>query len=500
MSRYNLDASANYANGAAGSVAAIELWIAQSRKATRNENFWGPFMKPGINAPIRYIPRPGSAGGSKVTLRIEGQLGGPGKKGGQRFAATSDFGTVPMAAQSITLDLVKQATGIDPHAEEMVGVSIAEGIPGQIGSWGAQYLERQTDMTIMHKSGSSSRIVANGKTVATLLSADTPSWSIIRNAGEFMKLLGGRPFMSGREANGRPIYNLMFQLVSPAVVALKDDPDYKDRVTTAGVRGAENGMFRGTVDMVDGHTIVTRDRAIPQGQLSAGTCWAPYALLGAANAYSAGGDYSAAPIRGGGNLYNASITDTPWFETFPGYPFPWDEANTLALASSVWGSGPYYALIVNPPSAATDPGKVGMIKYTVGTGANTLTIVERLTTASTTGSNVTTIGDSVTAAGLFAGRFTQEYQKGASIIPCNAKGTPIGAVPGLGADAIGFIRGNRWGELFNDQVEGGLSGKLQYSGWTFGQEPFVNNSGDTPGVVVILCALSYPHLNLPEVT
>lgn len=495
---YNMDNRAAYANGAAGSVTPLKLFIATLRNSTRNKDWWSRFRRVGRSSPIVFEKRPGAAGGAIVNIRTQGSLGGPGKKGGQKFAAVTDFGKIPHGEIEIQLDLIKQATGMDPHALEMTGLKNADlQLASQLGDWGGKYLTDHTDMTIVHKAAGSSRTVINGKTIATLKSADTISWDAIQEAAALMKDQGGSPFLNGKMANGEELWNLMFPLVDVMATSLKKDPGWKQRISDCTM-GTDSPFFSGTIPTLDGNTIMSRQVVVPKGQLAAGSPYAPIAYLGVADAYSAGGANTT--LQGGGNMYDASTT-TDWFKFFPGNLYPWSEFSTLALADSFWGSGPYYALVVNPLSAATDPGKVGMIAYTVPAGANTLTVTQRLHSAGTTGINETTVG-SVTSAIIDASdsAFTADFAKGAAIIPCNADGVPIGICPGIGGDALGFVKGDRWGEQFKDKVEGGLSGEQIFTGWTFGQEPYEEIDGSTPGIVLVACAVSYKgRYRLPSV-
>lgn len=499
--QWQVDNRSTFANGATGSIAPMELWNTELRVAELQKNWWQRFMKADKSSPIRFVPRPGSTGGAIVHLRGQGQLGGPGKMGDQLFAASADFGTIPLNSWPVRLENYSNATGTSRHTNEMLGMmeEFERRIPTQMGAWGGQKVCRHIDMTLMHKSAGTSRSIINGKaTVSALRSADKPSFLAISRQSWMMREQGGSPFNGGKMANGEQLWNMMFPLPDMMAQSVKEDPSYISRLAAVGVRGGENSFFAGGLEAVDGNFIASRQIVIPQGQLASGSCWAPIAYLGKRNTYNAT-DYNGTPantdssLQGGGFLYDSNVTNTPFFADFPGYEFPFSQFETLALADSLWGSGPYYALIVNPLSDTVAPGAVGMISYTVPAGANTLVMTGRLHDSTAAGDlNETTIG-STTAAMITAGgaTFTAEYAQGAAIIPCNAYGVPIGAMLGVGADAVGFVKGDMWGQRFTDDVQGGMSGKNVFAGWTFGLEPNQLPNGSTPGISVQICAVDY---------
>jgi len=77
----------------------------------------------------------------------------------------------------------------------------------------------------------------------------------------------------------------------------------------------------------------------------------------------------------------------------------------------------------------------------------------------------------------------------------------IGALLGIGADAMRFVRGDLWGDRFTEEIQGGLSGKNTFAGWTFGQEPYLLPDGSTPGISVTICAVDYAgRYKLPRFT
>ena len=498
MNQWDLDNRSTFANGAAGSVAPTQLWLAKLRWAMTTNDFWAKYRKAGASSPIKYEKRPGSAGGAIVNLRSAGQLGGAGKMGDQLFVTAADFGTIPLKEWPIYLDMVSQATGVSPHTEEMLGLKdeINNMIPDQLGAWGGQFICRNTDMTLMHRCAETSQGVINGKAVASLTLDDCITYDAIMGASSNMRDQGGQPFRAGHMENGEEMWNMAFPLPDPLALGVKRDPGYKSRISDAGIRGKDNVFFRGGIEAIDGNQILTRQIPTPQGKLAAGSVWAPIAYLGSANAYSAGSPV--ATLTGGGAFYDSNDTTTPWYQDFPGWAYVYNQVLTQTVATSLWGrligtSGPFYALIVNPPTAATDPNKVGMIAYTVGTNANTLTITSRLSSSSSTGINDTTTGSVTSSTGPFAvgADFTQEYAAGAAVIPCNSAGVPIGAFLGIGAEAIGFVRGDHWGERYTQKVSGGLHGQNSFAGWTFGQSPYLLPSGMTPAISVTICAIDY---------
>ena len=501
MARGTTDAAAAFANGAAGSVIARTIWINKTRKSTTQGNWWAKFMGSGEKAAIRYEQRPAGQRGLKVRIQTQGVLGGVGKMGDNLFTAASQLGQIPFGEFDVDMELISQGTGVTPHAEEATGLDIASSIPGQLGDWGARYLQRYIDMTALHRTTGSSRFYAGSKgSLSALRTADQFKWSEIQKGALIASTRGGRGFnVATRGAGGDPVYGMAWCTVENVGYGLRRDSEYLQAVREAGMRGPTNPLFSGAQEMIDGNQVFHRQSLIEQGQVAAGSPYAPIAYLGVADPYNAAG--TNATLQGGGNLYDAAITDTPWFVDFPGHQFKFREDSTLALADSFWGTGPYYALVVNPPTAATDPGKIGMIAYTVPAGANTIVVTSRLHASGTTLINDTTVGDVVYGgAVLNAANYTPNYAKGAAIIPCNSYGVPIGVALGFCHESIGFVRGNFWGDLFRQKVQGGQHGEQLFCGWTHGASPYRTLNGDTPGLVAIACAVPYPAYNLPTVT
>lgn len=497
---YSMDNRTAYGNGVAGSVAPMTVYISETRKSTATANYWSKFMREGDSSPICFEKRPGGNKGGIVKIRIQGTLGGPGRRGDDLFTARSQMGKIPLAEMSITLDMISQGTGVSPFAEEIVGTGgqVEADLPNQMGKWGGRKVCQDIDMTILHRGSGYSRAFAGNKTShATLVSADVPTYNMIRDFGQVMRNQGGFPFRAGMQANGEPLWAMGWFLPDPLKNAIKADTNYQAILQNAGIRGNENPYFTGIIPTIDGNIIMGRITPVEQGQVKTGTPFAPIAFLGVADPFVSAGTNTV--LQGGGLLYNAS-TDTPWFDDFPGNQYVFGQTDTLTLASSFWGSGPYYALVVNPKNAATDPGKIGMIAYTISAGANTLTVTSRLSSSVTTAINDTTVGSVAYGGVINSSNFTADYAVGAAIIPCNALGCPIGAAPALGANAIGFVRGGQWGELYKQRVQGGLSGEELFAGWTYGQTPYTTINGFTPGVLCVGCAVSYPQYSLPTVT
>lgn len=501
---YSLHSGSAYANSAAGSVAPMTVYINEVRQSTKTANFWSKLMREGESSPICYEHRPNGARGQKVNIKTQGTLGGIGRRGDDLFTARSQMGKIPMAEIEIVLDMISQATGISPLAEEFIGTGgqLQASLPEEIGKWGGRKVCQDIDMTLLHSGSAYSRGIANFRaTIASLVSADVPSYNLIAQWSQVLRSQGGKAFKNGTMQNGEPYFSLGWFLPDPVRLSIKVDSNYIAILQNAQVRGPENALFTGNIPMVDGNTIFSRYTPIEQGQVKTGTPFAPIAYLGAAQAYIA--DPVTTPyaeLTGGGLLYDGS-TDTPWYADFPGYTYPFSQQTSLTLAASFWGSGPYYALIINPMNAATDPGKIGMIGYTVGTGANTLVITSRLHASGTTGVNDTTVGSVVYGgAVLNSANYTPTYAVNAAVIPCNAKGTPLGVMCGLGADAVGFVRGQAWGDLYKQKVQGGLSGEDLFAGWTYGLKPYQTVSTHTPGIICVACAAYYPQFNLPTVT
>lgn len=510
MNQYTLNSTTGLGAGVAGSVVPMNVFVNDVRTCTAQGNYWSVFMKEGESSPICFVKRPGDKG-QQVTIRVQGTLGGVGERGDNLFPSRAAMGDIPLHDINLYLDQRSQATGVSKLTEEMLGTGgqIENSLPGQLGKWGGRAIAQEIDNNILHLAAASSRMNANFKTsIDNLVSADTPSWNMIRDIAATMRNQGGYPFQSGKKANGEPLWSMGFFLPDPLKNALPADTTMQNFLQYAQPRGDMNPLFAGSIPDINGNLIFSRQTPVEQGQIKTGTPFNPIAFVGVAAAADNSG--AALSLQGGGPLYNSAKTDTPWFDDFPGNPlvFMGSQAYNY-VTEGFWGAGEtqegvancMYALVRNPLNATTDPGKVGMIAYTVPAGANTLVVRARLGAVNTTGINNTTVGAVVYGgAVLNSANFTQSYAVGAAIIPCNRKGTPLAAMPALGANALGFCRGKMWGDMFNQKVQGGGSGEDLFSFWTYGCVPFSLPNNFTPGIMVAACAAYYPEYGLPTVT
>ena len=161
------------------------------------------------------------------------------------------------------------------------------------------------------------------------------------------------------------------------------------------------------------------------------------------------------------------------------------------------GTTTRYFLIINPRSGTGGDGKIGMYSHTSVAG-NTLTTVGRLGSAAS-GTRVTTLGDVVWDTGVWAGKHTDAHPVGASIVPCNEKGVPIGDTCILGAGAALRGYGKYRNHRSQEDVNGGFV-QRKYISSVFGQALRKDRLGRVPGYIRIRHAVKYAGLGIPTVT
>ena len=177
---------------------------------------------------------------------------------------------------------------------------------------------------------------------------------------------------------------------------------------------------------------------------------------------------------------------------FNGYAYKFATGTSLAPASET-----RYLLIVNPPNAATDPNKMGMYAYTTGNDGNKITITARLGSAAS-GIRVTTLGDVVWDTGIWSGKHTAVHGLGSLILPCNAKGEPIGRSFMLFRAAALRGYGKYRGKRTTETADGGVLQRTFIQSY-FGQQLRYDRQARVPGVAVLEHSLHYPYLPLPTV-
>lgn len=433
--------------------------------------------------------------GAGAILNITTRSGyyGPGKSGDGIFEDPADFEKDRINNYQLKIDYLSNAHRITRRTEEIMGMrdEIASGVAQELGKWMGREKSARMMMMFRERGDSINQIVAGGKnSVDDIASADGLIYNEIVRAGARLKPLGGQPAMVARGKGGVPIMKYMVLGTTPGLFSLEIDPAYQSILEQAGERGQANPLFTGEYVDIAGHRIQKYNPIDHDGQGPVGSAWNAKAFAGEAIAAGT----AAFAIKGGGTAEAGADTVPQYFRYFARAPFEFMPGDAIAPATN---TGTKYLLIVNPPNAAVDPGKVGFYAYTSGNNGNQITITARLGSAAA-GVRVTTLGGVTWNTGVWANKHTDVHPIGATIVQANSKGVPIGDTIIAGAGAA--LRG--YGEYRNHRSEQVLQGGFvrdRFIRSVFGQTLRRDRLGRAVGYVKLTHALNYPELALPAV-
>lgn len=425
-----------------------------------------------------------------------------GKVGEGLFEGPDDFESPDINSYDLVVDFVRNAVRHTERTEEVMGMrgEIASQFNVELGKWLGRKKSEQMFMMFMLKLNAENVMCANGKTVATLGSADALLWDEIVTAGQAMKPLGGLPANIAASGSNAPIWSQTVVATEAALLSLKLDSDYKTALQNADVRGKGNTIFRGGYVPVDGHTVIPYNPIDHDGIGAVGSPLNPKAFLGVEVTADTNG--AALDIKGGGNATDAAKTAKLYFKYFPGYAYPFIDTGAFSASDYAKSDGANYDseekyfLIYN--LTGTDAGKCGMYAYTTGNNGNKIAVTKRLAVG-TTGINETTIGSVTWDTGVWSGKHTSAHPAGSLIIPCNAKGVPIADTLFLGRAAA--LRG--YGKFRADRAQEDHNGGMvmdRYIKSVFGQTIREDRKGRHPAVIRLRHAISYPGISLPTVS
>lgn len=470
------------------------LWQKAVDIFEQTEDFWGKFEGESAESPIHVIND--TSVGRGLTFRVTSLAGfyGPGKSGDSLFNDQDDFEPAVINSNEMIADYLRNATSYTKRMDEKMGMvnELSSGLVEQLGKWMGREKSARAGMTFVLKGGSENLLYpGTNSSESTIVSGDGLSYNDILMMGQALKPMGGKPCEVGT-VRGSPVYKYCVVGTTPGLFSLKQDSDYKQILREAGPREKydDNPLFEGGYMELDGHVIKEFNPIDPDGYAWAGSWFNAKAFLG--EAITAG--TAAFAIKGGGSATAAAITTRQYFRFFPNYAFEFTSTDIYSP-----GSDAQYLLIVNPKNAATDPGKVGMYRYTTGNNGNQITINGRLAPVQNGPVALVTLGNVTWNTGVWAGKHTQTHPIGSTIVLCNANGVPIGDTVMLGAMCM--LRG--YGQFRNARTQWLVDGEFEtrsYITTVFGQQLRKNVNGKYPGYVRLRHAIAYPELGLPTVT
>jgi hypothetical protein len=499
----NLDVSSNVTGTSLAALApdsVRKLWKKGALIAEQGNDFYQPMEGRSEKSLIWTNTDLSKGNGHEITFTTQSGFYNEGKVGEALFEGPDDFESVDIDDFKLKVDFVRNAVRMTERTEEVMGMrgEIASGFNVQLGEWLGRKKTEQINMMIMLKINAENVMCANGKTPATLSSADVLTWDDIVTAGQSMKPLGGLPANISAAGVGYPIWSQTIVATEAALTSLKLDSDYKTALQNADVRGRGNTIFKGGYLPIDGHTIVPFNPIDHDGIGAVGSPLNPKAFLGVAITDAD----TAVEVKGGGNATDAAKTGKLYFKYFPGYAYTFIDTGAYSVSDYPSSDGvnydaeEKYFLIYNLTGA--DAGKFGMYAYTTGNNGNKITITKRLTTGSEGTYQKNTVGGVVYNASPYTGKVTMAHPVGSLIIPCNRLGVPIADTVFFGRSAIcrgyGMYRAERVQEEHN---LGFVTDRGIVS--VFGQTIRQDRKGRHPALIRLRHAVSYPGISLPVV-
>lgn len=496
-----------------------QIWIKGADLCRQEEDIFKGMEGSGQNSLIETELTTRNGNGMKATYPLIAEFGSSPVQGGDRFTV-DDFDDIKVGADSVSCDYHRFGVSNDDRAEEVLGMR------GQLVSRVHELQGRQMGkfqchhglMTAIHRVNSENIVNPRGVVGQdNILSTDTLDIDNINRMGAMMAPLGGLPFRSSEDANGNEIRSYMVIPTVHATNGLNQDPTYKDLLKTAMERGGANHIWAGGYPRINGNIIREWNVIDQPGPVKAGSPLNPHAFLGQAIA----GGTTEVKIAGGKSAANAVLKKRPYFEDFPLFAYPFQKGSTLAWTGGsadarAWdltADNTFFVVVVNPPSAATDPDKwclyeVNANRYeawdgsawgdasvAANAGSNVLQVVKRLG-ATDSGIRYQTLGGVTWDASVN----TVTHPVGSLIYLATSKGVPLGLTPMFGA------RGLRraWGKYkiamaSTNHTEAGFV-EEQYTMSVFGHGARKDLDGRVPGISVLRHAIAYEGWNHPTPT
>lgn len=451
--------------------------------------------------------------GDSVVFTVMSQPRGPGVRGEQEL--TGNTSSVNWATYTCKVDFWRDAFEWNKKQAKFMaaGGSVKSAIMDQLKLKLGR--KRMNDMKMALKLlGNGNTIYPNGKrSFESLTGSDTMSPTTLTMAKPQWQRLGGMPFKIGHNKHRSPVYSCMAYIPDAAMTSLRMSQKYESALVNAAARGDDNPLYSGRLLDWQGIGLFEHISVDAENDVLADPL-APRATLGV----GFGVDSAAADCK---LISDAEDTQTRFFEWFSGYKYEWWEGQA---ADSAWndfynhategiaGTGrDYYAWIVNPE------GSVGFVSYAgnnnngnqitikkilspdgAGTSTKGSVIVGEINATGDTWDSVPAAGGVDEEAGNTSSNFmyTDTFEAGAYIIPCNAKGAVDMCSLMLGRNSAvrAYVGDDRM--IYQERDYGFTHGGGYES--VFGQTPCIRTDRKTTGYALIRHAGQHAGLEVPS--
>jgi hypothetical protein len=487
-----------------------QVWNKQLRDGARSvddfSNFEGPEGSKSGKPFVVKSDLNGVGAGDRVNFSVKSQPRGPGVRGEAQL--TGNTSVVNFKTFQCVVDYWRDAYETTKKMRKFMATggslkaAVLEDLRIKLGR------KRMNDMKMaLRLQGTSNTVFPNGKKAfADLTGLDTMSPTLLTNVKPQWQRLGGMPFQIGKNTHGSPVYSAMAYIPDAAMTSIRNSGLYEQALIHAAERGGANPMFNGR--LLDWQGIGLFEHISVDAEYDVyGDPLAPRAILG--TAFSVDSAIADCDL-----IQDSADLKTPFFEFFDGHDYEWyegqaAEADWTAFYSAITG-GTYYAWIVNPN------GSVGFVRY-AGSGNNGNKI-QLNGILSPDGAGTSTIGsatlgdfiatgdtwDSVPAPGGVGSTantspeflWTDSFDVGAYIIPCNEKGAVQMHSLFMGANTAVRCYAQE-DKLITESRDFGFVEGFGYE-TIFGQAPCIRTDGKTNGYALIKHAGQHPGLEVPS--
>jgi len=421
-----------------------KVWAKKIDMATTTADDFKMLEGPvGSNKPIWANTDLTAVPGQAVVINVLGAPGGPGARGESSLEGKES--TFRIGAYRVPIEFWRDAVALTKSQIKKLaaGPKLKAMILQAVGEKLGRQKQRDMMLKLIRQARTGGNIVRPNNRVSldTIVDTDVLSLDLLVSAKARLQTSGAMPISVQKDSNGSPVYRYMPFCTLNGLAAVRNSDSYQEAVQLAMERGLDNPLFPGK--LVPWQNLAMFEHTV---QLSAdaddvqGSPLEPFALLGVAIAPGS----ATVAIRA---TSTTESDKTPfYFSDFPGYA--WTQADEETAPDADTNS--YYFWIINPPNAATDPGKGCFYKYTgsANSGTKITAITERLASADGAGGadiRKETIGSITWDASLH----TQTHGVGSYIIPASAEGAPIGYSLVFGAG--GAVR--TYGELDANAIQ-----------------------------------------------
>lgn len=430
--------------------------------------------------------------GQKIVFTNRSGLYGEPHLGEERFHTSAHYEELNIGTNELTVDWFRHGVEYTERSEELMGMrgEIVSGLPAALGEWGGRMMTEKMFMLW--------RDQVPSENVHELSSALL--WNPIVEYGQIMKRWGATAPMIGRDPKGGMVRGYCIVACTDALSSLELDDDFKNTLRSTNNQPNTRYIFSGGYTPIRGHIIKEYEAVEHDGYGAIGSPMNPMGRLGVARTSISAG--AANYIVLGGSDYDVNNTLIKPAKYFPEYAYKVQADVTLVPPGD-----DFYVAIINPPNAATDPGKYGFYKCSAGqpvalTANNgvQLAIEEALGASAAAATGATSgaaIVETLGTVAYDAAKHTLNHPVDALVVLCwpNAKAKFCSFILGAASSRRG------WGKYRNNRTFDEKEGKFVrdvYFNTVMGQSLRLNRRDRAPGVLTLWHEGFYAGTPLPR--